>query len=563
MAFLDRILSRASGISDLQQLADPATLPPDPEILITPPPTPQPVKLRRQARPAPRGAYISDLAAPLLLLSAQDNWTLGDACAGTHIFGSNGSGKTTGSGQNIAKAFLRAGFGGLVLCAKPDERASWERYARETGREDQLIVVSQQAPWRFNFIQYELGRPGSPTRRVENLLSTLMNLLEQSGRQQSGSSNEPFWYQAAELLLRNVLMVLTAARSHYSLFDVQRFIDSTPQSDRDRESTEFQAGPCHAYLQEARAAYGKQGRLGDYEVLENYFLVQFARLADRTRSSITITLNTMLQDLQIGTLRDLFSTGTNFFPEDTHEGAIVLMDLPTIQNRAHISAQTLFKVVWQQAALRRMDHPRIDRLRPIFLWADEAHFFATRADTDYQSIARAARACTVYLTQNLSSYYQRFGSQHPEHATHALLGYLQTQIFHAQSDPNTIRYCQQLFGEEEVIHQNRSTSETKGKNRSFSNNASFSYSSGRSGGTPSRSLTSNYGSGESFGTSTSHTTGFTESRQVRNSLFASNLTSLKTGSGKDGISGAYVFQTGRRWVNGSTILHAEFDRRKP
>jgi len=50
-----------------------------------------------------------------------------------------------------------------------------------------------------------------------------MNLLEQSGRQQSGSSNEPFWYQAAELLLRNVLMVLTAARSHYSLFDVQRF----------------------------------------------------------------------------------------------------------------------------------------------------------------------------------------------------------------------------------------------------------------------------------------------------------------------------------------------------
>ena len=195
------------------------------------------------------------------MLSATDNWTLGDACAGTHIFGSNGSGKTTGSGQSLAKAFLRAGFGGLVLCAKPDERANWQRYARETGREHQLIVVSQQADWRFNFIQYELRRPGSPTRRVENLLSTLMNLLEQSGRQQSGSSNEPFWYQAAELLLRNVLMVLTAARSHYSLFDVQRFIDSTPQSDRDRESTEFQAGHCNTYLQEAKAAYIKQGRI--------------------------------------------------------------------------------------------------------------------------------------------------------------------------------------------------------------------------------------------------------------------------------------------------------------
>lgn len=33
-------------------------------------------------------------------------------------FGSIGSGKTSGSGQALALAYLRAGFGGLVLCAK-------------------------------------------------------------------------------------------------------------------------------------------------------------------------------------------------------------------------------------------------------------------------------------------------------------------------------------------------------------------------------------------------------------------------------------------------------------
>jgi len=559
MALLDRLLSRASGVDPVERPADPKTIPPQPAVHAPPPPTPQPVPARRDRRLAPRGAYVSDLSAPLLRFSQADDWTLRDACAGTHIFGSNGSGKTTGSGQSLAKAFLRAGFGGLVLCAKPDERANWERYAAETGRSDQLIVISPDADWRFNFIQYELGRPGGPARRVENLLSTLMNLVEQSGRQQTGGSQDAFWYQAAEALLRNTLLVLTAARSHYALFDVQRFIDSTPQSEAGAEDPQFQSGPCYGYLQEAKAAYAREGRLNDYEVLENYFLVQFARLADRTRSSITITLNTMLQDLQLGTLRELFSTGTNVFPEDTHEGAIIVMDLPTIQNRAHISAQTLFKVVWQQAALRRMENPHIERMRPIFLWADEAHFFATRADTDYQSIARAAKACTVYLTQNLSAYYQRFGAQNPEHATHALLGYLQTQIFHAQADPNTIRYCQQLFGEEEVIHYNRSISETTGTNRSHSRNQSTGV---QSGGSQS-SATSSFGHGDSWGTSESTTTGFTESRQVRQSLFASQLTSLKTGAGKDGISGAYVFQTGRRWANGSTILYAEFDRRKP
>jgi len=559
MALLDRLLSRASGVEPVERPADPTSIPPEPSVQSSPPPTPQPVPVRRERRPAPRGAYVAELSAPLLRLSRADNWTLGEACAGTHIFGSNGSGKTTGSGQSLAKAFLRAGFGGLVLCAKPDERANWERYAAETGRCNQLIVIAPDSDWRFNFIQYELGRPGGPARRVENLLSTLMNLLEQSGRQQSGGANDAFWYQAAEALLRNTLLVLTAARSHYSLFDVQRFIDSTPQSERDADDPQFQAGPCYRYLQEARAAYEREGRLADYEVLANYFLVQFARLADLTRSSITITLNTMLQDLQLGTLRELFCTGTNVFPEDTHEGAIIVLDLPTIQNRAHISAQTLFKVVWQQAALRRMENPHIARLRPVFLWADEAHFFATRADTDYQSIARAAKACTVYLTQNLSAYYQRFGAQNPEHATHALLGYLQTQIFHAQADPNTMRYCQQLFGEEEVVHYNRSISETTGRNRSHSSN----HSTGVQSGGNSSSATSTFGHGESWGTSESVTTGFTESRQVRQSLFASQLTSLKTGADKDGISGAYVFQTGRRWANGSTILYAEFDRRKP
>lgn len=29
---------------------------------------------------------------------------------------------------------LRAGFSGIVLTAKPDERALWERYCAETGR---------------------------------------------------------------------------------------------------------------------------------------------------------------------------------------------------------------------------------------------------------------------------------------------------------------------------------------------------------------------------------------------------------------------------------------------
>lgn len=114
-----------------------------------------------------------DLDTPLLYFSPGDAWTIRDAVAGTTVWGATGSGKTSGSGEAIAKAFLRAGFGGLICCAKPDERALFERYAKETGREKHLLIVSADdaCPWRFNFLQYELQREGKGGGQTENLVN--------------------------------------------------------------------------------------------------------------------------------------------------------------------------------------------------------------------------------------------------------------------------------------------------------------------------------------------------------------------------------------------------------
>ena len=80
-----------------------------------------------------------DLDHPLVKFSIdnkQDWWTIRDAVRGVQIFGGIGSGKSSGSGRTFAKAFLKNGFGGLVLCAKPDERQNWEQLAKEAGREE-------------------------------------------------------------------------------------------------------------------------------------------------------------------------------------------------------------------------------------------------------------------------------------------------------------------------------------------------------------------------------------------------------------------------------------------
>src|ERR1035441_8970759 len=61
-------------------------------------------------------------------------------------------------GQAPCLRLLAAGFGGLVLCAKAEERRQWEKWAAETGRTDDLVIVDASGNHRFNFMNWEIGR---------------------------------------------------------------------------------------------------------------------------------------------------------------------------------------------------------------------------------------------------------------------------------------------------------------------------------------------------------------------------------------------------------------------
>lgn len=75
--------------------------------------------------------FVREPDTPLLQLNRKDAFTLRDAFNGVHVFGAIGSGKTSGAGRAFAGALLRAGAGGLVLCAKPEEVELWTGYAKQ------------------------------------------------------------------------------------------------------------------------------------------------------------------------------------------------------------------------------------------------------------------------------------------------------------------------------------------------------------------------------------------------------------------------------------------------
>ena len=148
-----------------------------------------------------------DLDQPLIELagaSARSYWTVRHAVEGVQIFGGIGSGKTSGSGRMLALKYLKAGFGGLVLTVKPDERKMWEDYCRLTGRQSDLLVLQPGGAHSFNFLEYESSR-GGKAAITENIVEVLKTVIRAGEQKDGGASDDGFWETALDLLIFNVI----------------------------------------------------------------------------------------------------------------------------------------------------------------------------------------------------------------------------------------------------------------------------------------------------------------------------------------------------------------------
>ncbi|MHB0704121.1 type IV secretory system conjugative DNA transfer family protein [Roseomonas mucosa] len=511
-------------------------------------PAAQPTIAPQPAAPAPAAAFPLD--TPLLRFSPlpRDAWTTRQACEGTLIFGATGAGKSTGSGQAIAKAFLRNNYGGLVLCAKPEEAAIWRDYARQTGRENSLIIFDASAQRRFNFLSYEAR--SSERLVTHNLVALFMRVIEATKGRQGGDGDNPFWRDSVSRLLSNAFALLDAAYGRVTLAGLMDLIAGTAQTPAEVDTAAWRdTSSCIAALRKAHEAPARALPLPDYRAISDYFLREWPRMNDRTRGDVLATLTSLINPFLTGYLRELFCTTTNVVPEMTHEGAILVIDLPIKEHaEAGILAQHIFKYLWQRATERRAKAG--DATRPVFLWADECQFFVSEYDNEFQSTARSARACTVYLTQNLPALYTRIGGRNPEHATGALLGNFQTAIFHQNTNEATNRWAAELIGQVWQWVESHGESESLGESISESQSSGGGSSSGQGGG----STSSNSSFSTTQGTSRTVGTSSTRSRQVQFEVLPSAFNGLRKGGGSEppeaiAVRGGRLWElTGRSWL---------------
>lgn len=417
-----------------------------------------------------------DLDNPLIEFpsnSSNGNWTIRHAVEGVQIFGGIGSGKSSGSGRTLALKYLKAGFGGLVLTVKPDEKEEWQEYCQLTGREKDLLILEPNGQYYFNFLQYEAAQ-ASGQSITENIVEVLKTVIR-AGEEKNGKSDDPFWETALDMLIFNVIDLCLIAYGQLSIQTLYDIVQSIPKPDQDNN----QSGNLNAYhkaFQKAQAKVNEkvddwylhlskeiQERMDEdgtletavenavpearlYNFVRQFFNENYISLSEKTRSIIDFTFSGFLFRLLREPIYSLFCRhDSNIQPEDCLDGKIILLNLPVkVYQKVGRDCQILFKYIWQRAMEKRsIKHND----RPLFLWADEAQNFLHEHDADYQATARSSRISTVYISQNLPNYYASMGGQKAEYRVKSFLGTLGTKIFHANADIETNKYASELIGD--------------------------------------------------------------------------------------------------------------------
>ena len=480
--------------------------------------------------------FVTKLDTQLLRLASQDWFTLRNACAGVHVFGGIGSGKTSGSGAALAGAYLRAGMGGLVLCAKADEVERWVAYAKVHRRSESVLLFDDTLC--FNFMDYELVRHGLDG--INNVVECLMRILE-AAEQAYGHgtrSSDPFWAQATRQLLSYTIPAIYYAYGSVTVEDILKFVTSAAGDESLYKNAAWREKSFAAQalekavenvsreiiqnsLQEEQSNLpaSVQQRVAHVQKIGDYWFNEYPAIPDKTRGNIQISITAQLDRFRHGRMNKTFCSRTDVVPEMTFHGMIIIMAMPAlVWKEDGMIAQQLFKFMWQRAVESRNGLDPEHRQRPVFLWADEAQYFVSLKDHTFLTTCRDSLACVVFLTQTLPTYYSSLGESNRA-AADGLVGTFNTKVFHLNSCNVTNKYASDLIGRAVQQRANSSvnTGTSSGGSRNEGSSTSYGYSGGMnegantSRGSSSGTSASSSAQGSSYGSTSSRSSGSGES----------------------------------------------------
>jgi hypothetical protein len=392
-----------------------------------------------------RASYRSSpLDAVLLRWPSGDPFTIRDLLnGGVAILGRVGSGKTSSSGRLLGTQIVRnEKSGGLILVAKPEDLAMWKAIFHAAGRDSELWIFSPHARLRFNVLDFVLKEDGQ-TRSITDCIRIIGECLG-SHEAKGSSGQDPFWEQQQDRMLYYAVEIVKLATGSISAPTLQPFINGAAQTPEELEKPQWQQGQHCQLLRAAHEAAATDLQKHDCAQAVDYWLGEYPRMADRTRSSILAGVMGLLAVFNTGLVKELLSGETNVSPKDMFEGKWIIVDMsPSAWGSSGKLVCSAWKYATQWSVLRRKATAD-DAFNVI--WVDEAQQLVTSYDAHYIAQCRSHLGCLVFLSQSLPGYYANFGGEAREHRAQALLANFTHTILHAV-DPVTAEWAAKKLGQ--------------------------------------------------------------------------------------------------------------------
>lgn len=380
----------------------------------------------------------------LLHWDAENAFTLRDLLAGgVQVYGRTGAGKTSSSGQAIGRAIVRVpNSGGLIISSKSsDDLALWQRIFREEGREQDLLVFSPSSDLRMNVLDV-LMQQDAETRSITKCLTIIAETLRSSDTDNRESAD--FWQREQERMIFNAVEIVKLATGRVSAPDLHRFISGAAMCTEQMLTDEWLAGFHNQCIKAAWYKPKSPMQKHDYDLAKEFWLGEFPKMADKTRSSILTGVMGLLHCFNVGQVRTLLSAETNITPDAMFNGKFLIVDMPQSEF-GDVGAFVIgaWKYLTQKAILRRVAN---EDSNPVFIWADEAQQVITSFDAHFLAQCRSHHGAMIYLSQSVPGYVHAVGGDHAKAAVDALQASFSTKIFHALGDLETAEYASRLAG---------------------------------------------------------------------------------------------------------------------
>ena len=317
------------------------------------------------------------------------------------------------------------------------------------GMTEHLLWVSLEGSVKFNPIWREgMLRNSAFTSIANSLRLASVNFL-------GSSSDNRFWEQASFNLLKNSLVYCATKFEYFTFRELYRALIQA----RD-EGLATELADCLAtrdWTPEER---------DNITMAINYFKEEFSQMDQKIRTSILATATGFLNEFLEYRVSKILSPARSeitlhSIAQAVRHGKLICLNIENDSLARSIG--TLFKLLYQEAVLARVDEAKAPDTRYAVLVMDEYQDVATSGggaglgDDRYLAKARESKAITIAATQSVSSLENAIRS---EPATREILQNFRTRIFGNSTDPKTIRLFQEPHGQVDRERQSHSFSES-------------------------------------------------------------------------------------------------------